>query len=89
MKTRRKRMDRGWERVRQRVLSSLQPLELELVRLVARIDEPTYQTIADEMNLKLYQVHELRKHLFDQFDIHSKVGLVLFGYRWRLVGNDQ
>ena len=75
----------SWARARRKVQASLDQGHKQLLSLVCRLDEPTYSVIASDMGLKLHELHTLRKWMFKEFDIRSKVGLVLFAYRWGIV----
>jgi DNA-binding NarL/FixJ family response regulator len=58
--------------------------ELEFLRLVCDEQELTYEQMADSMNLSIKTIETYRAALFDRFNIKSKVGLVLFSFKYRL-----
>jgi DNA-binding NarL/FixJ family response regulator len=58
--------------------------ELEFLRLVCDEHELTYEQMADSMNLSIKTIETYRAALFDRFNIKSKVGLVLFSFKYRL-----
>jgi DNA-binding NarL/FixJ family response regulator len=62
----------------------LSPRELEFLKLVCDEKEYTYDQMADIMQLSVKSVDSYRSSLFDKFDIKSKVGLVLFSYKYKL-----
>ena len=62
----------------------LSPRELEFLTLVCDEKEYTYDQMAAIMNLSVKSVDSYRSALFEKFDIKSKVGLVLFSYKYKL-----
>ncbi len=58
--------------------------ELEFLTLVCNENEFTYDQMADQMGLSVKSLEGYRAHLFDGFDIKSKVGLVLFSFKNKL-----
>jgi len=58
--------------------------ELEFLKLVCLDEELTYEQMAKIMKIPLKKIENLRASLFDRFQIKSKVGLVLFSYKYRL-----
>lgn len=58
--------------------------ELEFLKLVCDERELTYEQMASIMNLSVKSVEVYRANLFDRFEIKSKVGLVLFSYKYKL-----
>ncbi len=58
--------------------------ELEFLTLVCNENEFTYDQMADKMGLSVKSLEGYRSHLFDRFDIKSKVGLVLFSFKNKL-----
>jgi len=58
--------------------------EAEFLTLVCNNQELTYEHMAEIMGLSLRTVETYRAALFDRFSIKSKVGLVLFSYKYRL-----
>lgn len=57
--------------------------ELEFLQLAC--SERTYKEIADSMHVSERAVDAYREHLFTRFQIKSRVGLVLFALRHRLI----
>lgn len=58
--------------------------ELEFLTLVCNEKELTYEQMAEVMRLSLKSIESYRTALFDRFDIKSKVGLVLFSFKYKL-----
>ena len=58
--------------------------EMDFLTLVCDEREFTYEQMADSMNLSVKSIESYRAALFDRYDIKSKVGLVLFSYKYRL-----
>ncbi len=58
--------------------------ELDFLRLVCDERELTYEQMADIMNLSVKSIEAYRAALFERYNIKSKVGLVLFSYKYRL-----
>lgn len=80
---RKKKSDgRKWAKVRRRILASLSDRQKEFLRLICRVDEPSYYVIACEMGVALCTVHEYRLAICSRYDIHTKVGLAIFAIRW-------
>lgn len=63
---------------------TLTPRELEFLKLVCDERELTYEQMADIMNLSVKSIEAYRATLFDKYNIKSKVGLVLFSFKYRL-----
>ncbi|WP_396158886.1 response regulator [Flavobacterium sp.] len=63
---------------------ALNARELEFLKLVCDERELTYEQMADAMNLSIKSIETYRAALFDRFNIKSKVGLVLFSFKYRL-----
>lgn len=57
--------------------------ELEFLRLAC--SELTYKEIAEQMHISERTVDSYREHLFAKFNIKSRVGLVLFAVRNKLI----
>ena len=74
-----------YARERQRVLERLSERELLFIRLVCHEHEYTYDAIADQMQVHRRTVDGYREAIFHKFGIKSKVGLVLFAFKWGLV----
>jgi DNA-binding NarL/FixJ family response regulator len=77
------------ERERERVLEQISPREMEFLMHVCSEEEPTYEQIADTMDVHRRTVDGYRISLFEKFNIKSKTGLVLFAMRWGLIGNSK
>lgn len=58
--------------------------ELDFLTLVCDERELTYEQMADIMNLSVKSIESYRAALFDRFNIKSKVGLVLFSFKYKL-----
>ena len=58
--------------------------EMDFLTLVCDEREFTYEQMADSMNLSVKSIESYRAALFDRYDIKSKVGLVLFSFKYRL-----
>ncbi|MFM2228824.1 MAG: hypothetical protein RL607_82 [Bacteroidota bacterium] len=58
--------------------------ELEFLSLVCDDRELTYDQMAKLMKVSIKSIDAYRSALFDRFQIKSKVGLVLFSYKYRL-----
>ena len=58
--------------------------ELEFLSLVCDERELTYDQMAKLMKVSIKSIDAYRSALFDRFQIKSKVGLVLFSYKYRL-----
>jgi DNA-binding NarL/FixJ family response regulator len=58
--------------------------ELGFLKLVCDERELTYEQMSEIMELSVKTIEGCRAALFERFDIKSKVGLVLFSYRYQL-----
>lgn len=58
--------------------------EHEFLKLVCDERELTYEQMADVMKLSVKSIEAYRTALFDRYNIKSKVGLVLFSYKFQL-----
>lgn len=58
--------------------------EREFLTLVCDERELTYDQMAEIMHLSIKSIESYRTALFDRFKIKSKVGLVLFSYKYKL-----
>jgi len=63
---------------------NLSKRELEFLTLVCDEKEYTYDQMAEIMCLSVKSIESYRTALFDRFDIKSKVGLVLFSFKYKL-----
>lgn len=58
--------------------------ERTFLKLVCDEQEYTYEQMADIMQLSVKSIEAYRAALFERYGIKSKVGLVLFSYKYRL-----
>lgn len=58
--------------------------EMDFLTLVCDERELTYEQMADTMNLSVKSIETYRAALFDRYNIKSKVGLVLFSFKYQL-----
>jgi DNA-binding CsgD family transcriptional regulator len=58
--------------------------EYDFLTLVCDERELTYEQMADIMNLSVKSIETYRASLFDRYNIKSKVGLVLFSFKYHL-----
>ena len=58
--------------------------EQEFLTLVCDERELTYDQMAEIMHLSVKSIESYRTALFDRFSIKSKVGLVLFSFKYKL-----
>lgn len=58
--------------------------ELDFLTLVCDERELTYEQMADIMKLSVKSIESYRAALFERFNIKSKVGLVLFSFKYKL-----
>ncbi|WP_294821952.1 response regulator transcription factor [uncultured Flavobacterium sp.] len=58
--------------------------EHDFLKLVCDERELTYEQMADIMNVSVKSIEAYRTALFDKYNIRSKVGLVLFSYKYKL-----
>lgn len=63
---------------------ALSDREMHFLTLVCDEKEYTYDQMADIMGVSVKSVEAYRTALFEKFDIKSKVGLVLFSFKYRL-----
>lgn len=76
-----------------RSLQSTLPLEADGIRLTERekeflklcVSELTYKEIAEQMNLATRSVDNYRENLFEKLNLKSRVGLVLFAIKHKMV----
>jgi two-component system invasion response regulator UvrY len=69
------------ERRRARLLAQMSPRQLEVLRLICRGDNPTYEHIAQEMKLSRRTVERYASELFELFGVNSKTLLVISAIR--------
>lgn len=69
---------------RQKTQINLSAREAEFLKLVCDERELTYDQMADVMGLSVKSIESYRTALFDRFGIKSKVGLVLFSFKYAL-----
>ena len=58
--------------------------ELQFLKLVCNENELTYEQMAEEMGLSVKSIDLYRTALFNRYGIKSKVGLVLFSFKYKL-----
>lgn len=58
--------------------------EHHFLKLVCNEKEYTYEQMADIMNVSVKSIEAYRTALFEKYNIKSKVGLVLFSYKYKL-----
>jgi DNA-binding NarL/FixJ family response regulator len=58
--------------------------ELDFLTLVCDERELTYEQMADTMKLSIKSIETYRATLFERYNIKSKVGLVLFSFKYKL-----
>lgn len=63
----------------------LKPREIEFLKLAC--SELTYKEIAEKMNASLRTVDSYRDQLFEKLNIKSRIGLVLYAVRNKIVDN--
>jgi DNA-binding CsgD family transcriptional regulator len=62
----------------------LTPRELHFLQLVCNEEEYTYDQMASIMNVSVKSIEAYRTALFEKYGIKSKVGLVLFSFKYKL-----
>lgn len=70
---------------KQQVLGQVSPREREFLTLVCDSNEPTYEEIAQKMDVSRRTVDGYRESLFTKFSIKSKTGLVLFAIKYGII----
>jgi DNA-binding NarL/FixJ family response regulator len=63
---------------------ALSARELDFLRLVCNEKEYTYDQMAEFMGVSVKSIEAYRAALFERYAIKSKVGLVLFSFKYRL-----
>jgi DNA-binding NarL/FixJ family response regulator len=63
---------------------ALSARELDFLRLVCNEKEYTYDQMAELMGVSVKSIEAYRTSLFERYEIKSKVGLVLFSFKYRL-----
>lgn len=58
--------------------------EMNFLKLVCDERELTYEQMADIMRLSVKSIESYRTALFERYNIKSKVGLVLFSFKYRI-----
>ena len=58
--------------------------ELDFLKLVCDERELTYEQMAEILGVTKKAIDSYRIAIFDRFDIRSKIGLVLFSFKYRL-----
>lgn len=77
---------RRYSEAREAALSRITDREIEFIRHVCDERELTYDQIAQYMNVTERTVDGYREALFSKITLKSKAGLVIFAYKWGLVG---
>jgi DNA-binding NarL/FixJ family response regulator len=62
----------------------LTPREIHFLQLVCNEAEYTYDQMASIMNVSVKSIEAYRTALFEKYNIKSKVGLVLFSFKYKL-----
>ncbi len=75
----------GAKNHKDKILEQVTDREKQFLTLVCAAEEPTYEQIADQMNVSRRTVDGYREALFDKFNIRSKTGLVLFALKYGIV----
>jgi two-component system invasion response regulator UvrY len=70
---------------RQQTLAQVSQRERDFLKLVCDENEPTYEQIANIMEVSRRTVDGYRESLFTKFNIRSKTGLVLFAIKYGIV----
>lgn len=70
---------------RQQVLNQVSQRERDFLKLVCDENEPTYEQIANIMEVSRRTVDGYRESLFTKFNIRSKTGLVLFAIKYGII----
>ncbi|HEY9178049.1 MAG TPA: response regulator transcription factor [Flavipsychrobacter sp.] len=73
---------------RQQVLGQVSQRERDFLKLVCDEKEPTYEQIANAMEVSRRTVDGYRESLFTKFNIRSKTGLVLFAIKYGIVKSE-
>lgn len=77
--------DAGVVDERTAVLQQVSQRERDFLKLVCDEQEPTYEQIANAMNVSRRTVDGYRESLFTKFNIRSKTGLVMFAIKYGIV----
>lgn len=64
---------------------AISPREKEFLKHLVSASEPTYQKIADKMEIKLATVENFRNSICNKAGVKTKAGLALFAVKWELV----
>lgn len=67
-----------------KVLKSLTRMELDLLRHLSDLDNPTYEEIAHRMGRSVNTIHTHRRNLFVKFGMDSRQGLFRLVKDWKL-----
>ena len=70
---------------RQTIINQVSGRERDFLRLVCDEKEPTYEQIAEIMDVSRRTVDGYRESLFSKFNIKSKTGLVMFAIKYGIV----
>jgi DNA-binding NarL/FixJ family response regulator len=71
-------------KVKEEIIAPLHPKELDFLRLVCNGEDLTYEEMAKIMGVSVKTIDGYRSSLFERYHIKSKVGLVLFSFKFKL-----
>lgn len=75
-----------YEAQRQAILADLKDRDIDFIRHVCDESEPTYDMVAAMMGVSVSAIHGYRERIFAKHGIKSKSGLVIFAYKWGIMG---
>jgi len=75
-----------YETERAAIMADLTGRDIEFIRHVCDESEPTYEQVATLMNVSVSAIHYYRERIFTTHGIKSKAGLVIFAYKWGIMG---
>ena len=75
-----------YESERAAIMADLKGRDIEFIRHVCDESEPTYEKVGALMNVSLSTIHGYRERIFAKHCIKSKAGLVIFAYKWGILG---
>ncbi|MBL7958486.1 MAG: response regulator transcription factor [Flavobacteriales bacterium] len=75
-----------YEAQRQAILADLKDRDIDFIRHVCDEREPTYDMVANLMGVSVSAIHGYRERIFVKHGIKSKSGLVIFAYKWGILG---
>lgn len=68
---------------RNKIMSALNQRELLFLRYAAM--DISYNEIAGRMNLSRFTINDYRNSLYEKFDVHTRIGLVLLAAKLKMV----